>query len=93
MNQITKDLNFHKVGHACFLYPTIDGRGGTGLSEFQAFSESGIFIDSWPEYNFVSLALTSCINFRNLTLTRAVSKIFPEARIDVVRVKPIEVMR
>ncbi|MDY6893877.1 MAG: hypothetical protein SVO01_00440 [Thermotogota bacterium] len=85
MNQITKDLDFHKIGHACFLYPTIYGR------RFQAFSESGIFIDSWPEYNFVSLVLTSCINFRNLTLTRAVSKIFPKARIDVMRVKPVEV--
>ena len=65
-----------------FEYPTLDGKGGKGLTVFISIVTSFIVFDSWPEYGSAKLVLVSCKPFDCAKVRRYTEMAFGEVEIE-----------
>ena len=60
----------HAVSFNSNVFPTVDKKGGVGLTATVSFVESYATVDSWPEENYLHLNIVSCKKFDKVKLRK-----------------------
>ena len=63
-------------------YPSLDGKGGIGITAFQPFVESFCALDTYPEQNRVVLLFYSCRHFDTEALISVFKELIKPAKIN-----------
>ena len=62
---LTKIIELTPVAFYANIFPTVNGKGGEGITATINFVESYATIDSWPEEEYIHLNIVSCKSFDN----------------------------
>ena len=63
LERLAETLETHPTAYHFQLYPTMDGKGGSGITATVYFTESYAAIDCWGEEKYVHLNIVSCKHF------------------------------
>ena len=76
LKALAKTLEVKPVSYHLQLFPTLDGKGGFGITATLNFADSYATLDTWPEFNIATLDIRSCKKFDERKVKKLIKSFF-----------------